>query len=50
MADAHSDPNAAPMHHDIVENYSSVHVAICAFLGTAAIIAGIALGLVFMND
>lgn len=51
MADAaHHDPNAAPMHHDIVDDFKAIHVAICAFMGAAAIILGTVLGLVLIND
>ncbi|MFN0095174.1 MAG: hypothetical protein ACKVVT_10435 [Dehalococcoidia bacterium] len=52
MADshAHDDPNAAPMHHEIVGDFSTVHAVICGVLGVAATIAGIVLGLVLIND
>lgn len=44
------DPNSAPMHHDIVSDFNPIHVAICAFMGAAAIILGTVLGLVLVND
>ncbi|MFN0096197.1 MAG: hypothetical protein ACKVVT_15655 [Dehalococcoidia bacterium] len=52
MADAHApqDPNAAPMHHDIVGEFGGIHVFICGMLGVLASIAGIVLGLVLIND
>jgi hypothetical protein len=46
----HSDPNAAPMHHDIKEHFAAWQVAVCVALGSIAIIAGIVLGLVLQND
>ena len=49
MADA-SDPNAAPMHHAIVERFASLHVVIAMFAGFAATAVGIVLGLVLVND
>ncbi len=51
MADPHAqDPHAAPMHHEIKERFTSVQVAISGILGAAAIIAGIVLGIVLVND
>jgi hypothetical protein len=49
MADT-PDPNAAPMHHDIVERFAPVHVWIAGFLGVTATIVGLVLGLVLVND
>jgi hypothetical protein len=46
----HSDPNVAPMHHDIQERFASWQVAVCIALGSIAIVAGIVLGLVLQND
>ena len=53
MADSHGpapDPNAAPMHHEIKERFSTVDVTICIVLGLAAIVAGIISGIIFVND
>lgn len=50
MADAHSDPNSAPMHHEIVTDYKGIHMFMCALLGTAAIVIGTVLGLILVND
>ncbi len=53
MAEAHGthdDPNAAPMHHEIVERFTRAQVAFCAALGGIAIVAGIVLGIVLSND
>ncbi|MCC7366343.1 MAG: hypothetical protein IT303_18445 [Dehalococcoidia bacterium] len=46
----HDDPNAAPMHHDIVERFSGAMVGYMATLGVVAIVAGIVAGLLFAND
>jgi hypothetical protein len=45
-----SDPNVAPMHHDIQERFASWQVALCVALGSIAIVAGIVLGIVLQND
>ncbi len=45
-----TDPNAAPMHHEIVETFAGIHVVIALLLGVAATVAGIVLGLVLVND
>lgn len=53
MADAHGthdDPNTAPMHHDIVEDFTRAQVAFVAALGGLAIIAGLVLGILLTND
>ena len=53
MADSHGpapDPNAAPMHHEIKEQFSPVEVAICVVLGLAALVAGIVTGIIFVNN
>jgi hypothetical protein len=52
MADshAHDDPNAAPMHHEIVTDFAAIHVFIVGILGFVATVAGIVLGLVLVND
>jgi len=48
--DAHHDPNAAPMHHDIVEDFAPVHLTIAVLLGLAASVAGLICGLLLIND
>ena len=51
MAEPHaSDPNAAPMHHEIRERFASVHVTIAAALGILAIVAGVLFGILLAND
>lgn len=45
-----TDPNAAPMHHEIKERFSSAQVALAGFLGIAAIVAGLVLGMVLVNN
>ncbi len=52
MADAHApeDPNAAPMHHEIVSDFSPIHVVICGVLGVLATLAGIIVGVIAVND
>ncbi|MBI2765132.1 MAG: hypothetical protein HYX53_04380 [Chloroflexi bacterium] len=50
MADATTDPNAAPMHLEVRTKFASIHIAIIAFVGSAAIIAGVVLGVVLAND
>ncbi|MGE5595993.1 MAG: hypothetical protein ACM3S1_08165 [Hyphomicrobiales bacterium] len=53
-ADGHhghaEDPNAAPMHHDIQEQFSAFAVVLTGALLTIAIAAGIIFGLVLAND
>ena len=49
MADAHHDPNSAPMHHDIVADYKPIHMFMCALLGLAAMGIGTVLGLILVN-
>jgi hypothetical protein len=44
------DPNAPPMHHEIVEQFAPVHVWIAGFLGVVATVAGVVLGLILVND
>jgi hypothetical protein len=44
------DPNAPPMHHDIVEDFEPVHVWLAGVLGVAATIVGIVLGIILVND
>ncbi len=56
MADSHGahgetlDPNKAPLHQDIVENFAGIHVAIATVLGLAAAVAGIICGILIIND
>jgi hypothetical protein len=50
MADSHDDPNAAPMHHDIQEHFSSGAVLFCYLLAAIALIAGVISGLTIIND
>ena len=51
MADSHApDPNAAPLRQEIVENFAPVHILIAALLGGTAIIVGLVLGLVLVNN
>lgn len=52
MADAHGheDPNAAPMHHDIVEKFSTGSVLFCYVLAAIALVAGVVAGLTIVND
>ena len=45
-----ADTNVAPTHLDVKERFTSLQVAICAALGTIAIVAGIVLGIVLQND
>lgn len=49
-AHGHDDPNAAPMHHEIQENFSAAAVLFCYILAAAALIAGVVLGITFIND
>jgi hypothetical protein len=49
MADT-IDPDAPPMHHEIVEDYPAFHLWLAGFLGVAATAAGIVLGLILIND
>jgi hypothetical protein len=50
MADAHDDPNAAPMHHDIQERFSPGAVFFCYLLAFVALAAGVITGLTLVND
>ncbi len=49
MADS-TNPNDPPMHHDIVDRFAAGHVWLAGFLGVAATVVGIVLGLVLVND
>ena len=49
MADV-TDPNAAPLRQEVREDFPTVIVAICGFLGVTAVTLGIVLGLVLAND
>jgi hypothetical protein len=52
MAEAHGpeDPEAAPMHHDIDERFSQLHVGAAAVLGIVAIVLGIVFGITLANN
>lgn len=52
MADTHGSPNpdAAPMHHDLKEDFSPLQVAFVVGLGLVAAVAGLVLGLILVND
>lgn len=50
MASTDGDPNAAPTHLDVRERFASWQVAVCAGLGSIALVAGIVLGIVLQND
>jgi hypothetical protein len=53
MAEAHGthdDPNAPPMHHEIVDTFTRAQIAFCAALGGVAIVAGLILGIILVND
>ncbi len=53
MADHHGevlDPNKAPLHQDIVEDYDSSHVVIIILLGVLASVAGLICGLTIINN
>ena len=55
MADSHDshghdDPNAAPMHQDIQESFSTPAVVFCYVLAAIAIIGGLIAGLTIVND
>ncbi len=49
MADV-TDPNAAPMHHEIDERFSTFHIAAAAILGVVALTLGAVFGMVFANN
>jgi hypothetical protein len=51
MADeTQADPDAPPMHHDIVERFAPVHVWLAGLLGVIATVAGAILGVFLVND
>jgi hypothetical protein len=45
----HEDPNAAPMHHDIVERFGDGAVAFCYLLAFIALVAGVVAGLALVE-
>jgi len=49
MADV-TDPNAAPTHGEVRENFAPIHVVICGLLGMAAAVVGLILGIILVND
>lgn len=53
MADHHAgeiDPNVAPTHQEIVEDFSFGTVLVATLLGVIATAAGIIFGIVLAND
>jgi hypothetical protein len=53
MADSHGhapDPNAAPMHSEVKESFSTLDIAICMALALIAIGAGTICGIIFVNN
>ena len=44
------EPDAPPMHHEIVERFAPVHVWIAGILGVSAAALGVVLGLLLVND
>lgn len=50
MADTTTDPNAAPMHHDVQEDFAPIHVWLAGLLGMAALVVGLVLGIILVND
>ncbi len=45
-----TDPNAAPMHHDVREKYASGHVMLALVAGLVATAVGLILGLTLVNN
>ncbi len=53
MADTHGaaeDPNVAPMHHEIQENFSSGQVLFAVLMAAVAIVGGLIAGLTIVNN
>jgi hypothetical protein len=52
MAEKHDDhnPNAAPMHTDARESFGAGAVALCYILTLVALVAGLAAGLLLVNN
>lgn len=53
MADTHGhapDPNAAPTHNEVKEDFSTVDATIAIGLGLIAIVAGVVCGMIFVNN
>lgn len=52
MAEAHGhdDPEAAPMHHDIDERFTSFQIGAAAVLGVAAVVLGVVFGVTLANN
>ena len=46
----HEDPNAAPMHPEIVEKFAPASVLFCYLLAAAALLGGLIAGLMIIND
>ena len=49
-AHSHEDPNAAPMHHEIQERFSTPAVLFCYALAALALLGGLIAGLTVIND
>ena len=49
MADA-TDPNAAPMHHEVKDKFPGWQVALAALAGITATVVGLVLGLTLVNN
>lgn len=49
MADV-TDPNAAPMHHDVRDKFAGWQVGLAAVAGLAATVVGLVLGLTLVNN
>jgi hypothetical protein len=49
-AHGHDDPNAAPMHHEIQEQFSAGAVLFCYLLAALALLGGLVAGLTIVND
>lgn len=53
MADSHGaveDPNVAPMHHEIQENFSGGQVMFAVLMAVIAIAGGLIAGLTIVNN
>ena len=52
MADSHDveDPNVAPMHHEIQENFSTGQVTLAVLMAIIAIVGGLVAGLTIVNN
>ncbi len=52
MADTHTptNPDAAPMHLEVKEDFSVAEMVFAVGLGVVAAVAGLVLGLILVND